>query len=213
MISRRLLVVEDEPLVSSLLSETLGAAGFEVTTSSSALEATKVARRIDPDVALLDINLGGGASGVELAFILHKEHPGIALALLTKHPDLRTAGYTEKDVPPGCAYIRKDLITNTSELLRAIEDVVGESTKVRQDNDPSRPFSSLTTSQIDVLRMVAQGFTNNEIAKRRGTSVRAVEQLLNAVFIGLGIPVDEDLNPRVEAVRRFISYAGTPERS
>jgi DNA-binding NarL/FixJ family response regulator len=70
----------------------------------------------------------------------------------------------------------------------------------------------LTIAQVEALRLVAQGYTNAEIAKRRNTSVRAVEQLLGAVFSTLQIDVDGPINPRVEAVRRFISAAGTPER-
>jgi DNA-binding NarL/FixJ family response regulator len=70
----------------------------------------------------------------------------------------------------------------------------------------------LTIAQVEALRLVAQGYTNAEIAKRRNTSVRAVEQLLGAVFATLNIEVDGPINPRVEAVRRFITAAGTPER-
>jgi DNA-binding NarL/FixJ family response regulator len=60
--------------------------------------------------------------------------------------------------------------------------------------------------------MVSQGYTNQAIAELRKTSVRAVEQMIKAVYLNLGIEVDGDLNPRVEAVRRFITAAGTPER-
>lgn len=200
-------------MVAALLREALQGSGFDVHVASSALDATRVARDLDPDIAVLDINLGHGANGVDLAFILHNQYPGIALMLLTKHPDLRTAGFSKKDVPPGCGFIRKDMITDSAAIARAIEEVVDDQKRVRQDVDPLRPLGKLTASQIEVLRMVAQGFTNAEIARRRQTSVRAVEQLINAVFTALDIEVDGPLNPRVEAVRRFISAAGTPERS
>lgn len=210
---RRLLIVEDEPLVAALLQEALTSAGFDVQAAHSALEATNVARAFDPDIAVLDINLGAGANGVDLAFILHNQYPGIALVLLTRHPDLRTAGFSKDDVPAGCGFIRKDMITDSKHIVSAIEEVVASQSRVRQDVDPSRPLSNLTTAQVDVLRMVAQGYTNAEIARRRHTSVRAVEQLLNAVFIALHIEVEGAVNPRVEAVRRFIAAAGTPERT
>ena len=210
--ARHLLIVEDEPLVASLLREALEAAGFEVRVAHSAIEATDIAAEFDPDIAVLDINLGPGANGVDLAFILHNRYPGIALVLLTKHPDLRTAGFSAADVPPGCGFIRKDVIRDSEHVVRAIEEVVASTSKVRQDVDPERPLSMLTKSQIEVLRMVAQGFTNAEIARRRKTSKRAVEQLLTAVFAALEIDDDGPINPRVEAVRRFITAAGTPER-
>jgi DNA-binding NarL/FixJ family response regulator len=210
---RRLLIVEDEPMVATLLRETLTSAGFDVRTARNALEATRVATRFDPDIAILDINLGSGASGVDLAYILHQRIPGIALIFLTRHPDLRTAGFSKDDVPPGCGFIRKDLMTESSKIVDAIEEVVAEQRLTRQDRDPARPLGNLTATQIEVLRMVSQGYTNSEIAKVRRTSVRAVEQVLNAVFNTLEISVDGELNPRIEAVRKFIAVAGIPERS
>ena len=199
-------------MVAALLQETLEAAGFEILVAYSALEAKSTAKQFDPDVAVLDINLGAGPSGVDLAFLLHKSYPGIALALLTKHPDLRTAGFNKDDVPPGCGFIRKDMVTNSQHIIEAIESIVASKEHFREDGDPSRPLGNLTSTQIEALRLVSQGYTNAEIAKRRNTSVRAVEQLLAAVFSNLLIDVDGPINPRVEAVRKFISAAGTPER-
>jgi DNA-binding NarL/FixJ family response regulator len=199
-------------MVAALLQETLEAAGFEILVAYSALEAKSTAKQFDPDVAILDINLGAGPSGVDLAFLLHESYPGIALALLTKHPDLRTAGFNKNDVPPGCGFIRKDMVTNSQHILEAIESIVASKEHFREDGDPSRPLSNLTSTQIEALRLVSQGYTNAEIAKRRNTSVRAVEQLLASVFANLLIDVDGPINPRVEAVRKFISAAGTPER-
>ena len=209
---RKLLLVEDEPMVASLLREALEGAGFEVRAAESALEATNTARGFDPDIAVLDINLGAGANGVDLAFILHKQYPGIALVLLTKHPDLRTAGFSKNDVPAGCGFIRKDMINDSRHIVQAIEEVISNQKRVRQDVDPDRPLGNLTRIQVDVLRMVAQGYTNAEISRRRHTSVRAVEQLLNAIFAALEIEVDGPVNPRVEVARRFIAAAGIPER-
>jgi DNA-binding NarL/FixJ family response regulator len=199
-------------MVAALLQETLEAAGYEVLTANSALEAKSRAKLFDPDIAILDINLGGGPSGVDLSFLLHKSYPGIALALLTKHPDLRTAGFNKEDVPPGCGFIRKDMVTNSQHILEAIESVIASQEGFRQDRDPSGPLGKLTSAQVKALRLVAQGYTNAEIAKRRNTSVRAVEQLLATVFTNLEIDVEGPINPRVEAVRKFISTAGTPER-
>jgi DNA-binding NarL/FixJ family response regulator len=210
--SRKLLLVEDDPLVASLLSEVLEHADFLVKFASSAAEATKIAAKFDPDVAVLDINLGHGASGVELAYVLDQKYPGIAIVFLTKHPDLRTAGYREDEVPEGCGFLRKDLIQTSDAVIAAIEEVIAHRSKLRQDGDPRRPLGGLTKSQVALLRLVAQGYTNSAIARERKISIRAVEMALKGVYQNLGIAVDGDLNPRVEAARMFISIAGTPDR-
>lgn len=212
-VAPRLLIVEDEPMVAGLLQESLITEGYEIRVAHSAAEATALTKTYDPDIAILDINLGVGATGVDLAFILNKQHPGIAILLLTQHPDLRTAGFDSNELPEGCGFLRKDAVLSKADILNAINALVDSNQgRFRQDSDPQRPLGNLTTTQVEVLRMVAQGYTNQEIANRRHTSTRAVEQVLNAVFLALGIETTEGINPRVEAVRRFISAAGTPDR-
>jgi DNA-binding NarL/FixJ family response regulator len=212
-VRRKLLVVEDEPMVAALLQELLAHEGFEMRSANSANEAVQITEDFDPDIAILDINLGRGPNGVDLAFILSKQNPGIAILLLTQHPDLRTAGFEESDLPPGCGFLRKDAVVSTKDILNALDSLAAPTPgEVRGDSDPDRPLGSLTQTQVEVLRMVAQGYTNQEIANRRNTSTRAVEQVLNAVFLTLGIDTEGGINPRVEAVRRFIAAAGTPNR-
>lgn len=209
---RSLLLVEDETMVATLLGEVLEQAGFNVRVAHSAIEATVFAKKLDPDIAVIDINLGFGASGVELAYILNETYPGIALLLLTKHPDLRTAGFSADDLPLGCGFLRKDLVNDSDALLAAIEEVVRSQAKIGESTETS-PLAQLTTTQLGVLRLVAQGYTNAAIADARKTSVRAVEQVLNAIYSALEIDVKGEINPRVEAVRMFITAAGTPGRN
>lgn len=210
---RRLLIVEDEPMAAGLLRETLSTENFDIRVAHSSAEATHICKNFDPDLAIVDINLGRGPNGVDLAFILNEENPGIAILLLTQHPDLRTAGISAADLPGGCGFLRKEAVTNKAVLLTALDQLIDSTAPaLRQDNDLSRPLSNLTKTQVEILRMVAQGYTNQEIANRRNTSTQAVEQVLNAVFLALGIEGD-GINRRVEAVRRFINAAGAPERT
>lgn len=210
---RNLLIVEDEPMVAALLADSLSSENFNIQTAVSADEATTIAKKFDPDIAILDVNLGRGLNGVELAFILSKQYPGIALLLLTQHPDLRTAGFDSTDLPPGCGFMRKQEVQTRADIINAIESLIEPNhTKVRQDSNPDRPLANLTPTQIEILRMVAQGFTNQEIARQRSTSTRAVEAVLNTIFLNLGIDNSNGINQRVEAVRIFITTAGTPER-
>jgi DNA-binding NarL/FixJ family response regulator len=211
--SRNLLIVEDEPLVAGLLRDSLAENDFIIEVAHSSRAATEITRNFDPDIALVDINLGRGANGIDLAFILNKQHPGIAILLLTQHPDLRTAGFDENDLPRGCGFLRKDEVRGTEDILYAISALVQANKDVRQDGAKARPLARLTNKQIEVLRMVAQGYTNAEIARRRETSVRAVERMLTSIFILLEINDLTEINPRVEAARMFIEIAGTPDRS
>ncbi len=211
---RRLLVVEDDALTASLLAETLVSQGFEVMTANDVVEALGAVDSFDPDAALIDIALGEGPSGIDLAHVLHRKHPWIALLLLTKNPDLRTAGIDEADLPPGCGFLRKDRVRDAKHLFDGIEAVLGDRpSSVRDDQDPAKPLAALNSRQLEILRLVAQGYTNDYIARNKATSRSTVERWLTEIFRLLEIDTHGDVNPRVEATRRFINVASLPERT
>ena len=86
----------------------------------------------------------------------------------------------------------------------AVDQVIDilQSAELRHDLAPDRPLAALTTRQLEVLRMAAQGLTNAAIAQARGSSERSVELLLHAVFEALEIETSGAISPRVEAIRR-----------
>ena len=211
-LARRALVVEDDGLMASLIATAIERANFSVSTAGSVAEALDLIPKFDPDVALIDISLGDGPTGIDLARTLRATRPEIGILILTKHPDSRTAGLSDQ-IPEGVGFLRKETVGNLALLLESIEMVLSDnSTRVRQDKDPARPFAALSARQIEILRMVAQGLTNNEIASRLGNTNSAVEKRLALIFRNLGIEALDGVSPRAEAMRIFIAHAGLPER-
>lgn len=210
--SRSVLVVEDEALVRSLLVLTLESAGFNAKGAANAVEAVRILKNFDPDIALLDLDLGPGANGMDLLHIINKQSAGTATLFLTKFPDARSAGVNDKTGTTPQGFLRKELVGDSDYLISAINAVLANRKDVRHDRRPDRPLAGLTSNQVGVLRMLAQGYTNAEIAKRRGKTISSVEQLLNSTFKALGVDGNKDINPRIEAVRIFIQSAGIPNR-
>jgi DNA-binding NarL/FixJ family response regulator len=140
-------------------------------------------------------------------------YPGVALLLLTRYPDLRTAQVRPEDLPTNCGFLSKDSVVDAGVLLAAVEAVL-------QDGQPrgsepggrANPLASLTPVQLRVLRLVAQGYTSTEIARRRDCSVSAVEKVLRGIYQRLGITTDGVIHPRVEAIRIYAATAVIPER-
>jgi DNA-binding NarL/FixJ family response regulator len=208
-----MLIVEDEPLMASLLADLLVGKGFVAETAEDVIEARAAIRNFDPDGILMDISLGDGPSGLDLARVLAVQRPDIAIIFLTKHPDPRTAGIDESDVPAGCGFLRKDRVRDTDYLLESIEAVMADRPRdVRHDMDPSKPLAALSAKHIEVLRMMATGYTNEHIARVKGVAVSTVERWTAEIFKELGIGSKGAMNPRVEAVRQFIAAAGIPDR-
>ena len=210
---RRILVVEDDPLLGSLLTRALGHEGFEAQCATTALAAKKKIKSFDPDIVLADIDLGDGPSGIDLVNLLHHTKPEVVAIILSKYADSRGAGSTHADVPPGVAYLRKSLVHDTEALVEAINDAArGHAESLRHDRGDKGDLDKLTQSQREVLHLMALGFSNQEIAKRRGVSVSNVEQRISRIFRAFNLPTDGSVVPRVEAIRRYMTVNGVPEK-
>lgn len=213
-LQRRVLLVEDEPLLASLMGQVLADTGFTVEVCGSEAEGRRAVRSFDPDAALIDVHLGTGPSGLYLAHAISRSHPHVGILLLSRYEDLSAAGLDDWDLPEGSGFLRKSDVSDRGALVAAVEAVLRGNADLPATQGQTGPLGRLTRTQLAVLRAAALGLTNATIAEQRGTTERNIERRLRAVYETLGIPVDGGLNPRVEAVRRYIAAAGLPaERS
>lgn len=210
---RKLLIVDDDPLVGRMLRDGLAPLGFDIHEVTSTAEARRALREFDPDLAVVDLELRGGPSGVDLAHVIHAEHPGVGVVILTRFADLKSAGYADDALPPGVGFMRKDVVERPEEIEAALNAVARErSAEVRHDTVVVADLAVLTRAQREVLALVAQGYDNEAIAAMRGCSRSSVANLLVGIYRRLGIEQGGLLNPRVEAVRRYTAAVGLPAR-
>jgi CheY-like chemotaxis protein len=202
---RRLLVVEDEPLMASLLSEVLVAQGFVVQTAANTLQARTAVDSFDPDAALLDISLGDGPSGLDLAHVLDRKYPHIALLFLTKHADARTAGLADQDLPAGCGFLRKDRVRDTGYLLESLESVLAERPdRVRDDQDPANPAGP--AEQPATRGAPADG---PGLHQRLHRALEGREPVLRRALGDAGLPDPGHRAPAVTSIRASRRCAGS----
>lgn len=208
---RQVLVVEDDAFVRGLVASLLEDAGFRVVTADSASAALAALDEVDPDAAVLDIELGSGPNGVDLAQVLIREFPHLALVFLTQvaSPDL--IGLKET-VPARAAYLVKRELADPRALVDALESVLADQlpTDFMAGPDASGPLARLTAAQLDTLRLVAAGLSNEGIARETERSQRAVESMVSRIFAVLGLAGDGAVNARVIAARMYGDYAGAP---
>lgn len=215
MPGRSILVVEDDTLLRELLASSLEQRGFTVDTAANAADAKRAVRRADPDGCLIDVELGQGPNGFDLADLLRRERPHLAIVFLTNLPDARFADRAEGGLPAGVAYLRKTQVSDIDLLVSVIDATLrGSAALTRHDRDPDRPLVELTAKQFAIVRLVAEGRTNQEIAEERGLTVKAIEDTLRRAFRVMGIDPEMAGNPRVAAVRRYLDVARgvDPER-
>ena len=206
MYSRHIVVVENEDLLRDLIGKALEAAGFSVSTAANAADARRACLANDPDGLVVDIELGPGPDGFDFATAVTKENPEVAIVFLTNLPDPRHAGRDSKIIGKHTAYLRKSNLIDSNQLVDALNAVLTDqiSDKHRHDLDANRPFASFSKKQLEVIKQISEGLTNQQIAELRGTSVRAVEGMVSRIFEQLGIDVHATGNARVEASKKFL---------
>lgn len=212
VVSRSVVIVEDELFIRSMLADGLRARGFQVETASSVIEARKIINRLEPDAVLLDIDLGYGANGLDLGESLLLQFPEIAVVYLTVLADPRLSSGTARKANPRAAYLNKRSIASIDSVEQALDAVLRDANleNFRDDRKRSESISELTNSQIEVLRMIATGLTNQQIADARGKSLSATETLITRAFHALGINPSSSENARVIATREFLKNGGMP---
>lgn len=204
----RVLIVDDHPMVREGLRSMLDGSEIEIVTeagtAAAALEATE---RDRPDVILLDIELADG-DGLSVLAEIKARMPGTRVLIVTMHDESRLV---RQAIEAGAAgYVLKGV--SRRELLAAIRAVrAGESvldpgllrglvTAAPVEPRPGpRPADQLTAVDCDVLRLVAQGLTNREIADRRGWSVATAKKYVQRILGKLG--VSDRTQAAVEAMR------------
>ena len=210
---RRILIVEDDAFIGSLMVGALNNEGFDARLALSAVVAKRQLKTFDPDVVLVDIDLGEGPNGIDLVQVVRKLNPAIAAILLSKHADSISAGLQGAHIPEGVAYLRKSLVHDTRELVQSINTAAtGHVEHLRQDKEGKGALDLLTKTQREILRMMSLGLSNREIAKQRNVSLSSVEQRISELFKTLNIAQDDVVVPRVEAIRHYMAVSGVPKR-
>lgn len=200
-------IVDDDKFLRTSLESTLSQSGFEITGSyASAAQALDQYPSHPSEVALLDLDLGIGPTGFDVANALRKMNATIGIIFLTSYQDPRFASISGVSPPKGSRYLVKSEIENITQIISTILQ-----TKHRPFNENVNhinKFEKLTDLQIEVWREVVEGLSSSEIAQRRGISEKAVEAVLARIYHFLEIKKNKSNNPRILLVSAFQKFSG-----
>jgi DNA-binding NarL/FixJ family response regulator len=201
---RTVLVVENEDFLRSLIADSLEKAGFIVATAANGLDAKRLISSVDPDALILDIDLGHGPTGLDVAAQISMTTPEVGIVFLTDLPDPRFAR-EKHEVKKNQAYLNKKLLADSAVLVEAIEAVLLETgiDDFRHDKLEGRPLANLSRTQLQILKLLSEGKTNQQIADARVRSLSATESAVTRTLEELDIPKDADVNVRVVATRKY----------
>lgn len=203
----KILIVDDDKFIRTSLDSTLANSGFDISGSVSTAKDALAINALDPaDVALLDLDLGIGPTGFDIAQALRRTSPQIGIVFLTSYQDPRFASIHGVSAPKGSRYLVKSEIENIAQIISTILQ-----TKHRPFNENVNhinKFDKLTDLQIEVWREVSEGLSSSEIAARRDISEKAVEAILARIYNFLGIKKEKTNNPRILLANAFKKYSG-----
>lgn len=204
----RVLIVEDDPFTRTLLRGQVKQLGYDVVGDTAiASDAVRLACEQTPDVMLVDLDLGRGPTGADLGHAVRRTRTRIGIVVLTSYTDPRLAG-THRPLPVGSRLVIKRTLTEVSVLADALRgaaaDPLGE---VECAALPAAP--GLSDEQVELLRLVALGCSNAEIARRRYVSESTVVKSITRLAKALDVSHDSATNLRVGLTRAYVDLCGT----
>jgi DNA-binding NarL/FixJ family response regulator len=201
----RVVVVDDHALHRDGTRQILEAhPDLEVVGEAASGEvALALVNQLRPDVVLLDIRLPG-MNGIEVARHLTWDHPDVRVLMVSAYDEDE---YVRGALEAGAAgYLRKT--APGKELVQAVRAVAGGASVLQSgltarllisSRQPEQGAAEVTERELAVLRLIAAGLHNREVAARLGISTRTVDRHCDNIYAKLGV------GSRTEAVVRAIS--------
>ena len=211
----RVVIGEDSVLLREGLKRLLDDAGIEVT--ALAEDGEQLLAAVDqhlPDLAIIDVRMPPTFTdeGLRAAVEIRRRHPEVAILVLSQYVEERYAVDLIGSGTRGIGYLLKDRVADVGEFLTSLRqiadggtaidpEVVGQLVKRRRTKDT---LDRLTSRELDVLELMAQGKSNAAIAETCGISPGGVEKHISSIFGKLDLFPAPDDHRRVLAVLTYL---------
>jgi DNA-binding NarL/FixJ family response regulator len=209
----RVVIAEDSVLLRAGLTRLLTDAGFEV--AAAVPDADGLLRAVDehqPDLVVVDVRMPPTHTdeGIRAALVIRRQYPDVAVLVLSQYVEERYATDLLSVRTSAVGYLLKDRVAHVSDFLDALRrvaaggmaldpEVVAQLLVRRND-----PLDRLTPRELEVLRLMAEGRSNNGITAALKVSPSAVEKYVSSIFTKLDLPATHTDHRRVLAVLKYL---------
>lgn len=198
-------LLEDENLTRLTMATALKSLGHQVLVESAdGAQFLAQAKGKQLDAVLLDLHLGAGPTGLDIAAELRKHNAEVGIVFLTSFEDPRLLDPKLGELPEGSVYLVKGEIKDMDLLDNAISASIAKLGQL----PPAGEVQLLSDTQVETLRLVAQGFSNAEIAKQRFITEKSVEITISRIAKALGIANEPTKNQRVHIAKVYFRSRG-----
>jgi DNA-binding NarL/FixJ family response regulator len=214
-VTLRVVVGEDQSLFREGLVHVLAEAGFDVVAQAG--DAQDLVRKTlahKPDIVITDIQMppGNADDGLRAACDIRDARPDTAVLVLSQFLEDRYPLQLIGNRADGVGYLLKDRMGDVSSFIDAVRRVAAGGTAL----DPAvvermvarprtdSPLDDLTPRELDVLRLMAEGRSNQGIAEALVVTVAGVERHVTGIFGKFGLRKVSEDHRRVLAVLRYL---------
>jgi DNA-binding NarL/FixJ family response regulator len=211
----RVVVGEDSVLLREGMVRLLSESGFDVVAQAG--DADDLVRKVAahrPDVAVVDIRMPPTQTddGLRAAREIRQRVPGTGVLVVSQYVEQAYALELVGDGAEGTGYLLKDRVADIDRFVEAVRQV-GEGGSVLDPEvvahlmgrrRPDDPLSELTPREREVLGLMAEGRSNQAIARQLDVSDRAVEKHVTGIFDKLRLPPAAEDHRRVLAVLAYL---------
>lgn len=183
----RILVVEDEPLIADDIANQLRINDFEVSAIAYDYEDAVYELKFNaPDAVVLDINLGSGKTGVDIAEVINERY-GLPFIYLTSYADKETLERAKRTEPLG--YVVKPF--DERNLIATLEIALYNFSQKQNKNQPTLSFEKvnsrlatpLTEREFAVLQQIYEGKSNQQMADSLFVSINTIKTQINSIYL------------------------------
>jgi DNA-binding NarL/FixJ family response regulator len=188
----KVLLVDDHPVVRAGLRRLLATKPeVEVLEAAGGREALHILKERRPNIVILDLNLPG-IGGLEVIARLKTADPAVQILVLSMHDDYihvtralqaGVAGYVSKNAPPEEIL---EAIKRIADGHTYIEHGIAEELAFSGIRTPSHPLKDLSSRDLEILRLLAQGCTLSQIADAIGIGYKTVANNCSQIKVKLG---------------------------
>lgn len=211
---RTVVIADDDLLLREGLASLLTQAGYTIVgQAGNAPDLLDLVREHRPDLAIIDIRMPPehATDGLRAAEAIREELPEIAILVLSAYAEVTHATALLASGQRS-GYLLKSRVANIDSFLESIDRLsrggsvvdpalVVELLAARTMEDP---LERITSRELEVLGLMAEGRTNAGIARRLCVTEGTVEKHVHSIFVKLGLSETDDDHRRVLAVVTFL---------
>jgi DNA-binding NarL/FixJ family response regulator len=211
----RLVIADDHDLLRQGVVSMLEAQGFDVVAQAGdAEDLIRKVRAHRPDVAIVDVRMPptNTDDGLRAAVAIREAHHDIGVLMLSQYIEANYALELIGTDARGVGYLLKDRVTDIEEFADAVRRVAGGGSVLDPEvvrwmlgrKRQTSVLADLTARELEVLALLAEGCSNQGVARRICVTPRAVEKHVTAILSKLDLPAEPEAHRRVLAVLAYL---------